>query len=195
MGKEEKLIEFLKNNHGYISTAEFLNLKINKPTIKKFLDKGIIRKVSHGLYIDNNLIEDEYYIIQRKYSNVIFSYNTAFDLLKLTNRSSYTIDITTVNGKIIKGDYNIHYVSKNNFEIGVTEIVSPYGNIVKIYNAERCICDMLKSESEFDLEQQNRILDNYFKRENKNLDLLLDYAKLFKVYDKVYTVVKVMMKW
>lgn len=37
MNNEEKLIEFLKNNHGYISTSELLELKIYKSQIQFYL--------------------------------------------------------------------------------------------------------------------------------------------------------------
>ena len=62
MNNEEKLIEFLKNNHGYISTSELLELKIYKPQIQFYINKGIIERVCHGLYMDTGLLKDEYYI-------------------------------------------------------------------------------------------------------------------------------------
>ena len=30
---------------------------------------------------------------------------------------------------------------------------------------------------------------------NKNIDLLLEYAKIFNIYDKVNTIVEIMMGW
>lgn len=74
-------------------------------------------------------------------------------------------------------------------------MTSPLGNPVKVYNAERCICDMLKSEKDFDLELQNRVLDYYFSSKDKNIELLLEYSKIFNIYEKVNTIVEVMMKW
>lgn len=65
MNNEEKLIGFLKNNQGYISTAELLDLKIYKPQIQFYIDKGIIERVSHGLYMNTKLFKDEYYILQK----------------------------------------------------------------------------------------------------------------------------------
>ena len=65
MNNEEKLKEFLKNNHGYISTSDFLNIGISKYLIQNFIDMGIIEKVSHGLYMDKKLFKDEYYILQK----------------------------------------------------------------------------------------------------------------------------------
>lgn len=195
MSNKEKVIEFLNNNRGYITTSEFLSLGISKPLIKKFLNEKLIEKVSYGLYMDNKLLKDEYYILQKKYPLAIFSYNTALYILNLTNRTPVRIDITVPRNKKVRGDYNIHRVSENYYNIGIIEAESPNGNPIKIYNAERCICDMLRSEGEFDLELQNRVLNYYFNSKDKNIEKLLEYAKIFNIYEKVNTIVEVMMKW
>lgn len=195
MNNEEKVKEFLKNHNGYIATSDFLKLGINKPSIQNFIDKKIVEKVSHGLYMDTNIFKDEYYILQKKYPLAIFSYNTAFHILNLTNRTPSEIDITVPRDKKVRGNYNIHRVSKNYYKVGIIDAISPCGNPIKIYNAERCICDMLRSKNKFDLELQNRILNYYWNSKNKNIDLLIKYAKIFNIYEKVNTIVEVMMKW
>lgn len=195
MKNEEIIIAFLKNNNGYITTKDFLNFKITKPTINTYINSGLIRRVTQGIYIDNSLINDEYFIIQKKHPFAIFSYNTAFHILNLTNRIPYEISVTVPRGKTIRGNYKIHYVSNKYYDVGITEVLSPCGNLVKAYNAERCICDMIKSDNEFDLELQNRILDNYFKSENKDIDKLIEYSKIFNIYDKINAILGVMMKW
>ena len=195
MNNSEKIIKFLNDNDGYISTSDFVDLGISKSLIPSYIESGLIRKVEYGLYIDNNLIEDEYYIIQKKYPSAIFSYNTALHILNLTNRSPYEIDITIKRKQRVRGNYKVHYISDNYYELGLIEVLSPYGNPVKVYNAERCVCDMLRSEGEFDLELQNRILDYYFNSKNKDIDKLLKYAKIFNIYEKVNTIVEVMIKW
>lgn len=195
MNKSEIVKEFLNNNNGYISTADFVKIGIRKSQIPKYVQSGLVRKVYYGLYIDNNLFEDEYFIIQKKYPSAIFSYNTAFHILNLTNRTPYKVDITLKRKQRIRGNYSVHYVSEKYYDIGIIETMSPCGNPVKVYNAERSICDMLRTEGEFDLELQNRILDYYFNSKNKDIDRLLEYAKIFNIYDKVNTIVEVMMKW
>ena len=190
----EKLKKELKRNNGYIATKEIENLGISKTKIPELIKKGIIRKVFYGIYIDNNLIEDEYYLLQKRFSNIIFSYNTAFHLHNLSERAPYKLDITTISGKHIKENLNIHYVSKDKLNIGVIEIKSPYGNDIKVYNAERCICDMIKHQNEFDIELYNKILHNYFNSKNKNLKLLDEYAKQFNIYEKLSTIIEVLIK-
>ncbi len=190
MTNEEKIIKLLNEKNGYITTEDIIKLNISKPSINAYVKKGIIEKVSRGLYIDSNIIKDEYYILQRKYNSAIFSYNTALHILNLTNRAPMKLDITVPRNKKVRGNYNIHRVSKKYYSIGITEVISPYGNVIKVYNAERCICDMLRNEDEFDIELKKRILNYYFNSKDKDIDKLLEYAKVFKVYDKVITLVE-----
>lgn len=74
MSNEEKIQNFLKQNNGYISTAEFISLGIGRHLIPNFINEGLVRKASYGIYIDNSLIEDPYYILQKKIStcNIFF---------------------------------------------------------------------------------------------------------------------------
>lgn len=195
MNNEKRLVEFLEKNNGYITTAELLGLNIYKSQIHLYINKGIIEKVNHGLYMDTKIFKDEYYILQKKYPLAVFSHNTALHILNLTNKTSSKINITVPRNKKVRGNYNIHYVSDKYYDIGIIEVLSPNGNPVKIYNAERCICDMLRTEGEFDLELQNRVLDYYFHSKDKDVDKLLEYAKVLNVYEKVNTIVEVMMKW
>ena len=88
---------------------------------------------------------------------------------------------------------NIHYVSKDKFDIGVIEIESPYGNPIKIYNAERCICDILKNKNEIDIELYNKIIKNYFKQKNRNLVLLEEYSRIFNIHEKFENIMEVLI--
>ena len=189
----KKLKEFLKKNHGYITTKEFESVGISKTLIPELIKQEIIRKVAYGIYIDNNLIEDEFYILQKRFSNIVFSYNTACYLLGLSDRAPYKIEVTTINHNNISENLDIHYVLNDKFDIGLIEIESPYSNPIKIYNAERCICDILKNPESVDLEVYNKIINNYFKNRNKNLSLLEEYSKIFNVHEKFEHIMEVLI--
>ncbi len=189
----EKIIEFLKNHNGYISTKEVENIGISKVQIPKLIEDEIIRKVAHGLYIDNNLIEDEFFILQKRFSNVVFSYNTACYLLNLSDRTPYELEVTTIKDHKIRDKVKVHYVAEDKFDVGIIEITSPYGNPIKIYNAERSICDILKNSNSVDIELYNKIINNYFKQRNKNLALLEEYAKIFNVHKKFQHIMEVLI--
>ena len=189
----EKLLNFIKNHNGYISAKEIENLGISKMQIPNLIEDEIVRKVAHGLYIDNKLIEDEFYILQRRFSNIIFSYNTACYLLNLSDRTPYEIDVTAVKNHKIRANVKVHYVTKDKFDIGITEITSPYGNPIKIYNAERSLCDILKNSNSVDLEVYNKIINNYFKQKQRNLITLERYAEKLGVSEKLKNIMEVLI--
>lgn len=191
--KNEKLENFLNNNHGYITTKELEEIGISKTRIPELLKENSLRKVSHGIYINNKLIEDEFYILQKRFNNIIYSYNTACYLLGLSDRAPYKLEVTTINHNNINEDIDIHYICKEKFEIGIIEIKSPYSNPIKVYNEERCICDLLKNKKAVDIELYNKIIKEYFKRKNKKLDLLEKYSKIFNVHEKFINIMEVLI--
>ena len=194
MNNEEKLKTFLEQNNGYITTSEFISLGLGRHLIQKFLDNGLIKKVDHGIYMDYSLQEDTYYIFQKKNPYVVFSFDTAFYILNLTDKIPNELDITIPSGKSIKGKYNVHNVAPNFYDIGIMTVKSPLGNPIRVYDAERCICDMIKVKNELDQELQNRLIDYYFHNKEKNFDRLLEYAKIFGIDKKVNNIVELMMK-
>lgn len=188
----EKLINKMKKSNGYITTSEIIEAGYTKTMIPQMIADNVIKKVAYGLYLDSDLIEDEYYILSKRYNNIIFSYNTACHLLGLSDRAPYELDITVSFGRNMHDEHNvnIHYVNENILNLGVTEIESPYKNLIKIYNAERCICDLLKNSNEVDIEIYNKVIKNYFKSKNKNLILLEDYAKKINVTEKLNNIME-----
>ena len=188
MTNEDKIKQFLVANHGYISTSDFLKLNISKPLIKKYVDKGLINKVSHGLYIDSNTLVDDEYVFQKRYPDAIYSYKTALSMLGLIKELPGEIEITVNSKKRVLSNYKVHYVADKYYDTGIIEINNMFNNPIKIYNAERCICDMLKSD-DFDLELRNNILHDYFNSSDKDIDKLLEYSKVFNIYEKVRTLV------
>ena len=188
MDNEIKIKNFLNSNHGYILTSDFLNLNISKSLIKKFVDIGLIKKVFHGIYMDNKLLEDDEYIFQLRYPSAIFSYKTALNILGYIYKEPKMKEVTINSKKRVLGNYKVHYVSDKYYNIGIIEIEDMFHNPIKIYNAERCICDLLK-DNNFDSKLQNEILHAYFQSEDKDINKLLEYSRTFNIYDKVSTLV------
>lgn len=191
--ENKNLKDFLKENYGYITTAELEKIGISRPMIPELINKKILRKVNRGIYIDNSLFEDEFFILQKRFSNIVFSFNTACYLLGLSDRAPYKLEITTINHNNINEDIDIHYVSNEKFDIGIIEIESPYSNPIKVYNAERCICDILRNPNAIDAELYNKIINNYFKKKDKNLSLLEEYSKIFNVHEKFIHIMEVLI--
>ena len=53
--------------------------------------------------------------------------------------------------------------------------------IIRIYNVERTICDIIRDRNKIDLQIFNTAINEYMKRKDKNLILLSEYAEKFKI--------------
>lgn len=188
------LSTLIRSQNGYIDTKDFIKLGIPKASIGKWIKKLSLRKVSHGIYLSEDKPSDELFILQKRYPTAIFSFNTAFYLLNLSPRTPNKIDVSFPFGRKMLADVCLHYENLSHHGLGLITIESPLGNTINIYSKERSVVDMIKA-NDFDLELQNRILEEYFKSKDKDVDLLLSYAKEFKVYEKINTILEVMMKW
>ncbi len=58
------------------------------------------------------------------------------------------------------------------------------GNMVRTYNAERSICDILRRRSQVEIQDRQTALKEYARSRKKDIPLLLEYAEEFKV-DKI----------
>ena len=142
-------------------------------------EKGLIEKVAAGIYIDTNKIEDNYYVFGLSMPNVIYSHMTALYFYALSIKAPNDIyDITvkrSYNSNHLK-KHNVFYVNNDIYELGLTEVETPMGNKVKVYDIERCICDIIRSKKRMDNEHIKYSLREYIKRKDKDLVKLSKYA-------------------
>ena len=196
MPSYDNIKKFIKNHSGMITAKEFKDNNINFHFINKLIDDNIIERVENGLYNKTEDFEDQYFILQQKYSNIIFSYNIALYFLNKTEVVPNRIDVTVPNGynaHRMSQELIVHYVSKEYFNLGIVEVITPFGNKVKCYNLERTICDLVKSDnSGLDTEQVNKIIRNAFLGKQIDLNLLMEYAVKLKCDKKIKSLTEIL---
>ena len=72
-------------------------------------------------------------------------------------------------------------VNKERYDLGIEEILSPFGNMIKVTNRERTLCDVLLKRNHIDTRIVNEAFRNYFQGSLRNLNTLMRYARVFKV--------------
>jgi len=136
-------------------------------------------------------------LLQEQCRDAIFSYGTALYLLGLSDRTPHVYDITIPRGKnitILKRDnpnLRCHYLSRKFYEIGITQMCSPQGAEVKLYDKERCICDLIRNKERMDMQLYSQAIKDYFKTKPNNRKLL-KYGKLFGIEDKIRIYIEVL---
>jgi hypothetical protein len=77
----------------------------------------------------------------------------------------------------VKKECVCFYIKQELHELGVIERKTTLGNIVRCYNKERTICDLLRSRTRMDEETVIQALKNYSTSTEKNIHLLSTYAE------------------
>ena len=191
----EIIEELMKKNNGYITSKELDMFDIHRIYLSIMQEKGLIEKVASGIYIDTNKIEDNYYVFGLSMPNVIYSHMTALYFHGLSIKAPtdvYDITVKRSYNSVHLRKHNVFYVDNDIYEIGLTEIETPMGNKVKVYDIERCICDIIRSKNRMDLELIKHSVKEYIKRKDKDLVKLSSYAEKLAIKDVVMDYVGMM---
>lgn len=190
----EIIEELMKANNGYVTSKLISELGIHRMYLKIMKEKGIIEKVGNGIYIDSTKIEDSYFTFNLKLPNVIYSHMTALYFHGLSikapdNKCDITVPNNYFNYKL--KNHNVFYVDKEIYNMGLTEIETPYGNKVRVYDIERCICDIIRSKKRMDLEHIKYSIRSYIKRKDKNINKLSEYAEKLAIKEEVMNYIEI----
>jgi len=186
MNSIDKIKKIVENNNGILFVKDLEKDNIHRQYLKQLEESGYLKKISRGIYLKKGKEVNEFFIMGEKYKKGIFSHNTALYFYDLTDRTPIKLDMTfpsyiTVHNDSIK----VHYVKEENHLLGVEKMKLNDGTTIKIYNIERTICDLIKDKNKIDLQIFNMAMKEYFKRKNKNLNLLYKYAKKFRIEKKL----------
>lgn len=191
----EIIQELMKKNNGYITSKALDMFDIHRMYLSIMQEKGMIEKVSPGIYIDSNKIEDSYYVFSLSMPNVIYSHMTALYFHGLSIKAPndiYDITVKRSYNSVHLKKHNVFYVDSDNYELGLTKVKTPMGNKVKAYDMERCICDIIRSKNRMDSELIKYSVREYIKRKDKDIFKLSSYAEKLGVKEIVMDYVGMM---
>ena len=187
MEYENKILKLFKN--GYLTTKDVNDNNIPRFYLTKLIKEDKIERVSRGVYIKKNELVDEFVILQSKSKNAIYSNTTALYLHGFSNIIPIKYDITInngYNGSLQKeDDVNLFYTKRELLELGVINYKLDSGNIIRVYDLDKTICDIIKNKKKIDAEIYNKAIREYFYSKKKNTLKLYEYAKKMNIYNKV----------
>lgn len=183
-----EILEYMIENNGIITTKQFQELGYSKTLLTNYVRSGELERCQHGVYMLRNIIKDDLSLLMMSSSKIVFSHSTALYLNGLSDkipfRHTITVPSYTHIPNKISSSCECFYVKKDLYEIGLTKRKTSYGNIVHCYDAERTICDLLRSRNRCDEETVVSAIKNYVSYNERNFNKLMQYAEHFKVdYD------------
>ena len=191
------LKEYIQENL-VITNKEAEDLGYTRHNLSELTKSGQLERLRPGLYQLKGKVIDDFVLISSNSNRIIFSHQTALYLHDLSDRTPNVFHISVpqgYNASHIKNRYEdlqVHYVKKDLYEIGKTEIKSPQGNIIPIYDIERTICDIIIDRERIDKQIFTEVIKRYFKSPNKNLRRLIKYSRLFKIEDEIRKYIEVL---
>ena len=80
------------------------------------------------------------------------------------------------------------YVKPELLPLGMIKVLSLHGKLIQTYDIERTIGDIVGSKSRMDMQIFTEALKGYSKRKDKDLSLLMKYARTFKIEKKMNSI-------
>ncbi len=194
MDVDEAIDRFDKN--GVITSSDITKYGVHRSILRKLTESGRYYRVARGIYIRNGEWEDEFYLLQKKYSRGVFSHATALYLHGYSDRVPLKFQMTFPKGynssSLNKENVEICRVIPENYNLGIVEVKTPGGNIVKAYDLERCLCDMLRGKGD-DIQLVQSAIKRYVLSKERDINKLLHYAKQLRVEPKVKKYLEVLL--
>ncbi len=192
-----KILDVARKNNGIVTSRQITDAGINRQYLRILVERGLLERSERGVYIIPTILDDEMFNLQNRYRRGIFSHGTALFLLGLTDRTpikysmTFPIGYNTSNLK----EENVEYyrVKDGLYELGITTTKTPNGNEVRVYNAERTLCDTLKGRSHTDIQIISEAFKRYVKLLNRDIPLISEYAKLMRVEKKLRAYLEVLL--
>ncbi|SKA13002.1 type IV toxin-antitoxin system AbiEi family antitoxin domain-containing protein [Selenihalanaerobacter shriftii] len=202
MKKEHQRIEnIFKKNGGYARTKDIINSGIHSHYLYELVEEGIVNKVKTGLYFwdngDIDYLKNGFVKANEIVPKGVICLLSALSYYEITtyNHFEYYIAIHRKDRKPVLPDYppiKVLYFSEKQFQIGIKE-VKLNNNVIRIYDLEKTICDCLKFKDRVGMDIVKEVLNEYVKKQDRDIDKLLDYAEEIGVLDIAKTYLEVLI--
>ena len=183
------LVELAKIHNGYVSSAQATAAGSPRRKLTEAVSKGDLVQVERGLYSLPETWEDPYFIAQHRFSRGIFSDDTALFLHGMTDRAPFSLTMTFPRGYNATPAREAGIVCRtcadDVLEFGLTEQTTQGGNVVRAYDLERTLCDLVRGQSTIDLQLVTPAMQAYSKSPKKDVVKLVEYARKLGVERKI----------
>lgn len=197
MSKYKDIISLAQKNNGTVTTSLVQKNGIARQYLKNMIDKGQLEKVARGVYVLPEFWDDEFVNLQSQFKKGIFSKESALFLHDLTDRTPMSYSMTFPDNynltKAKKDGITANRAKETFYSLGIEEVMTPTGNSVLSYNAEKTLCDILRPRSNVEVGVIAEAFKRYVLKPEKNIPQLSHYAKQLKVEEKVRAYLEVLL--
>ena len=195
---EHRLIEeFMNNAGGVITSKQMTEAGFHRSILSGLVEANELVKAARGVYTKSSAWEDEMYLLQHRFSRGIFSHETALYLHGLTDRTPARFVMTFPWGynaaSLKEENVTVKRVIRKLYGLGNIDIASPAGSIIRVYDVERSLCDIVRGNNTCDIQIVNQAMKHYAKSKGKDIQMLTDYAEKLRVKPKIINYMEILL--
>jgi len=182
---------YMRGDKMFYTYDEVIKKYKNDYQLKKAILRNEILKVKSGLYSDKELSMDTPEVFIKR-QDAVLTLHSAFHYHGVTDYvPDFTYIATPRNAYPIKdNDIKQIFMSGKYHSIGIEEY-NQDGNIIRVYNLERTLIELIRYESKIPFEEYHHVLRKFRdKKDNLNFNKLMTYAKQFKSYKKIVNIIQ-----
>lgn len=172
----------LHENQLIFSMDELKKAGLSQYKVARLVEEGRLRKLNKSHFENTGYTGDEsdfYYVGAYAPKGVVCLLSAAAHYgLTLERLSSIDVAIPR-KGKISLPDWppiSVHYYSEMRYETGIVTVKEGL-NGFKIYDEEKTVADIISFREKIGIEEAKEILVNYLRKEKRDLNKLIRYAR------------------
>ncbi len=176
----------LPSDQKIFSVQELRDRGYSQYRVCKLVDEGKLVKLSKSYYENTGYCGEEsdfYYIGAFTRKGVVCLLSASF-YYSLTTFIPDSVDIAIPRKSKLSAypdwpPLNVHYFTDERYSLGITR-AGEGKNTFQIYDIEKTVTDIVFYKEKIGIEETKEILLNYLHRQDRNLNRLLEYARLMK---------------
>ena len=175
------VMKFLENRNGVITVAELEEMGIARKAIYELQKYEYLEKVDVGVYRRKGQEEDLLYETQKQFPNGIYSLDTALYIHGLSEILPEKFGMTYYTHShaptIAERKLHVRYTEK--YQDGVVEVVSKFGNQLKVYSKERTLAEICRGSYKIDEAVIRHAYSVYANLPERDAVKIYEYSTIF----------------
>ena len=191
------LVEMAESGNGYVTASQATEVGVPRRKLTEAVRKGSLVQVARGLYALPETWEDPYLVAQHRFARGVFSDDTALFLHGMTDRAPFSLTMTFPRGYNATPAREAGIICRtcadDVLDLGIMELTTQHGNVVRVYDPERTLCDLVRGQGTVDLQVVIPAMRSYAKSPKRDVQKLVGYARSLGVERKIRNYLEVLL--
>lgn len=191
--------KIFRENDGILRTNEAIEYGISPRTLYEMRDAGVVYQLSRGLYQLSDaepLSNPDLITVTKRIPKAVICLISALDLYGVTTQIPHQVNIALPQSaekpRLAHPPLDIIWLSAHIYKAGQnTRTID--GVEIKLYSLEKTIADCFKFRNKIGLDVAIEALKNYLELPERNIDLLMENAKIDRVTSRLSHYLEVLL--